>query len=98
MAPAERLAPSCFNKTRDRMGRQAESGGGHRRVADADLRRLRRVVAQPSTVSHEYLRRIPVRDRASVILVPTSSVATVAAHGERLTITTLDHQDHSMCY
>jgi two-component system, LytTR family, response regulator len=80
------------------MDRRSESARVHRRPADPDVQRLHRVVAQPSSGSHEYLKRIPVRDRSTLILVPTASVATVAAHGERLTVATLDHQEHSMYY
>ena|SRR5579864_9453431 len=80
------------------MERRSESGRGRRRPVDPDAQRLNRVVAQPSSGSQEYLKRIPVRDRSTLILVPTSSVAIVAAHGERLTVTTLDHQEHSMYY
>jgi DNA-binding LytR/AlgR family response regulator len=39
-----------------------------------------------------------VREGDTLILVPTSSVAAVAAHGERLIITTLDHHRHTMHY
>jgi DNA-binding LytR/AlgR family response regulator len=63
-----------------------------------EARRLRSAVAHRARTPREYLTRIPVREGDTLILVPTSSVAAVAAHGERLIITTLDHHRHTMHY
>jgi two-component system LytT family response regulator len=63
-----------------------------------EVRRLRSAVARRAGTPREYLTRIPVREGDTLILVPTSCVAAVAAHGERLIITTLDHQRHTMTY
>jgi DNA-binding LytR/AlgR family response regulator len=60
----------------------------------SQLDRLRAaIMARPAR--RDYLRRIPVRNRATLIMVPTSQVSTIVAHGERLTITTRDHHRHT---
>src|SRR6266404_4142347 len=61
--------------------------------------RLRAALAKPRPASEpEYLTRIPVRDRTTLVVVPTSQVATIVAEGERHTITTIDHHQHSLLY
>jgi DNA-binding LytR/AlgR family response regulator len=84
------------------MNRPTETRSGSRRGrqerVSAEVGRLRSVITHRAVTPHEYLTRIPVRDGDTLILVPTSRVAAVAAHGERLIITTLDRQRHSMYY
>jgi DNA-binding LytR/AlgR family response regulator len=63
-----------------------------------EVRRLRSAIAHRAGTPREYLTRIPVREGDTLILVPTSRVAAIAAQGERLIITTLDHQHHTMYY
>jgi two-component system LytT family response regulator len=74
------------------MAAPAESG------ARGSESRLRAALAERSSSRREYLTRIPIRDGASLTLVPTALVAMIVAHGEKLTITTLDHQRHSLLY
>jgi DNA-binding LytR/AlgR family response regulator len=77
---------------------RSESRRGRQEPVSAEVGRLRSVITHRAAAPREYLTRIPVREGDTLILVPTSRVAAVAAQGERLIITTLDHQQHSMYY
>lgn len=60
--------------------------------------RLRAALVKESGSGSDYLRRIPVRHQDTLVLIPTSQVATIVANGETLTISTLDRQQHSFVY
>jgi two-component system LytT family response regulator len=49
----------------------------------------------PATV---YLRRIPVRKRDAIVIVPVEQIAAVVAHGELLRITTIANERHTITY
>jgi len=46
----------------------------------------------------EYLERIPVRQRDTIVLVPVDEVASIVADGELLHITTVDNKKHTINY
>jgi len=61
--------------------------------------RLRAALAKPrSRAKLEYLSRIPVRSRKTLVLVPTSRVTMILADGENVNISTLDGETHSINY
>jgi two-component system, LytTR family, response regulator len=62
-----------------------------------DISRLKAMMTRGRTRSG-YLCRIPVRDHGSIVLIPTSRVVTITAHGERLTIATSDREEYTMVY
>jgi two-component system LytT family response regulator len=45
-----------------------------------------------------YLRRIPVRRRDDIVIVPVEQIAAVVANGELLQITTVTHERHTITY
>jgi two-component system LytT family response regulator len=45
-----------------------------------------------------YLRRIPVRRRDDIVIVPVDQIAAVVADGELLQITTVAHERHTITY
>jgi two-component system LytT family response regulator len=49
----------------------------------------------PST---PYLRRIPVRRRDDIVIVPVDQIAAVVADSELLQITTIAHERHTITY
>jgi two-component system, LytTR family, response regulator len=52
----------------------------------------------PARGPREYLTRVPVRTQSGLLLIPTSQVLMIVAHGERLTITTSELADYSFEY
>lgn len=76
----------------------------HERLERTDFRpaeaeRLKAVASEiqlgPPT---SYLRRIPVRRRDDIVIVPVEQVASVVADGELLHITTVTHERHTITY
>jgi two-component system LytT family response regulator len=45
-----------------------------------------------------YLRRIPVRRRDDIVIVPVDQIAAIVADGELLRITTIAHERHTITY
>ena len=76
----------------------------HERLEHADFRpaeaeRLKAVASelQPGA-SIGYLRRIPVRRRDDIIIVPVDHIASIVADGELLQITTIAQERHMITY
>jgi DNA-binding LytR/AlgR family response regulator len=65
------------------------------RQRTSELARLRAAIVAPAGERGRYLSRIPVRTSGALRLVPTSQVAMIVAHGERLTVTTIDQATYS---
>jgi two-component system LytT family response regulator len=57
-----------------------------------------RTTATDATPAAEYLRRIPVRQRDDILLVPVEQLASVVAHGELLHLTTITNQRFTIAY
>lgn len=76
----------------------------HERLEQADFRpaeadRLKAVASEIQlTVPTGYLRRIPVRRRDDIVIVPVDQVASIIADGELLQITTVAHERHTITY
>ena len=76
----------------------------HDRLEQADFRpaeadRLKAVASEIQlTGPTGYLRRIPVRRRDDIVIVPVDQVAAVVADGELLQITTVAHERHTITY
>jgi two-component system, LytTR family, response regulator len=68
---------------------------------DYDPREIQRVAAAASlatTAAAGYLRRIPVRHKDDIVIVPVEQVAAVIAHGETLRLTTVGGQRYVISY
>jgi len=78
--------------------RPSKPARGVRQPATSESLRLRAAIVAPAGARREFLARIPVRTDDGVLLIPASRVAVIAAHGSRLTITTLDQSEHSFEY
>jgi two-component system LytT family response regulator len=63
-----------------------------------DAERLRRAVAVVDAGGREYLRRVPVRKRDEIILVPVEQVAAITADGELLHLTTRANERYTITY
>jgi two-component system LytT family response regulator len=76
----------------------------HERLEQADFRpaEAERLKAAASEIQlgtpSGYLRRIPVRRRDDIIIVPVDQIAAVVANGELLQITTVAHERHTITY
>jgi len=76
----------------------------HERLEQADFRpaeadRLKAVASEIQLGAPTgYLRRIPVRRRDDIIIVPVDQIAAVVADGELLQITTVAHERHTITY
>jgi two-component system LytT family response regulator len=76
----------------------------HERLERADYRpaeaeRLKAVASEIQIGAPAgYLRRIPVRRRDDIVIVPVDQVASVVADGELLHITTITHERHTITY
>jgi two-component system LytT family response regulator len=76
----------------------------HERLEQADFRpaeadRLRAVASEIQIGAPAgYLRRIPVRRRDDIVIVPVDQIAAVVADGELLQITTVAHERHTITY
>src|SRR4051812_8424138 len=76
----------------------------HERLEQADFRpaeaeRLKAVASEMQvTGSTGYLRRIPVRRRDDIVIVPADQVAAIVADGELLHITTVTLERHTITY
>ena len=76
----------------------------HERLEQADFRpaeadRLKAVASEIQLAAPAgYLRRIPVRRRDDIIIVPVDQIAAVVADGELLQITTVAHERHTITY
>ena len=68
--------------------------------ADYDARETQRLAAAAATAvegsTAGYLRRIPVRHRDDIVIIPVEHLASVVAHGELLRLTTVTSQRHVM--
>jgi two-component system LytT family response regulator len=76
----------------------------HERLEQADFRatEAERLKAVASDIRigppAGYLRRIPVRRRDDIVIVPVEQVASVVAEGELLHITTVAHERHTITF
>jgi two-component system LytT family response regulator len=76
----------------------------HERLEQADFRpaeadRLKAVASEIQIGAPTgYLRRIPVRRRDDIVIVPVDQIAAVVADGELLQITTVAHERHTITY
>jgi two-component system LytT family response regulator len=75
----------------------------HERLERADFRpaevaRLKAVAEEVSAPTTGYLRRIPVRRRDDIVIVPVDRIAAVVADGELLHITTVNNERHTITY
>ena len=76
----------------------------HERLENADYRpadavRLKAAAEQLHfTVPSGYLRRIPVRKRDDIVIVPVEQVAAVVADGELLRLLTFTNERHTITY
>jgi two-component system LytT family response regulator len=76
----------------------------HERLEHADFRpaeaeRLKAVASEMQVGAPlGYLRRIPVRRRDDIVIVPVDQIASVVADGELLNITTVVHERHTITY
>jgi len=76
----------------------------HERLEHADFRpaeaeRLKAVASELQIGTPiGYLRRIPVRRRDDIVIVPVDQIASVVADGELLNITTVAHERHTITY
>jgi two-component system LytT family response regulator len=76
----------------------------HERLEQADFwpaeaDRLKAVASEIQLAAPAgYLRRIPVRRRDDIIIVPVDQIAAVVADGELLQITTVAHERHTITY
>jgi two-component system LytT family response regulator len=76
----------------------------HERLEQADFRpaeaeRLKAVASEIQIGAPTgYLRRIPVRRRDDIFIVPVDQIAAVVADGELLQITTIAHERHTITY
>jgi two-component system LytT family response regulator len=76
----------------------------HERLEQADFRpaeaeRLKAVASEIHLgTPMGYLRRIPVRRRDDIVIVPVDQIAAVVANGELLQITTVAHERHTITY
>jgi two-component system LytT family response regulator len=76
----------------------------HERLEQTDFRpaeadRLKAVASEIQIGAPTgYLRRIPVRRRDDIVIVPVDQIAAVVADGELLQITTVAHERHTITY
>jgi len=76
----------------------------HERLEHADFRpaeaeRLKAVASEMQLgASAGYLRRIPVRRRDDIVIVPVDHIASIVADGELLHITTVAQERHTITY
>jgi two-component system, LytTR family, response regulator len=76
----------------------------HERLEHADFRpaEAERIKAVASEIQlgapAGYLRRIPVRRRDDIVIVPVEQIASIVADGELLNITTITHERHTITY
>ena len=76
----------------------------HERLEDGDFRRAEaerlKTVASEIRIGEPagYLRRIPVRRRNDIVIVPIDQVASIIADGELLHITTIARERHTITY
>ena len=67
--------------------------------AQIESARLRTALAKPPLLAKpRYLRRIPVRDRHSLVLVPTSRVTMIVAQGDKLILRALGGETYTFSY
>jgi DNA-binding LytR/AlgR family response regulator len=85
--------------TRTKAARMGASGDQRQQgLEDSRLRAILTARRSARRLRSEYLTRIPVRNRTTILLVPISQVVAIAADGSKLTIITRDHQQHSWEY
>jgi len=60
--------------------------------------RARQAAVQATSGDAEYLRRIPVRQKEDIVLVPAAQLASVVADGELLHLTTVDARHYTINY
>jgi two-component system, LytTR family, response regulator len=68
---------------------------------DYDPKEIQRIAASASVasaVSADYLRRIPVRNKDDILILPVEQLASVIAHGELLRLTTVSAQRYVITY
>ena len=90
------VEPARLRLTLDRV--HARLARGSDPVAAAERARLAGSQAQAASAEVSYLRRIPVRLKDDIVLVPTPQVASVVADGELLHLTTLDGKHYTINY
>jgi two-component system LytT family response regulator len=68
----------------------------------ADTTRLQAAASAYAATGGEgtgpYLRRVPVRQREDILLIPVEQLASVVAHGELLRLTTVGNQRYTITY
>lgn len=87
-----------INMSRRELAPQADSAHDPHKRPVSELTRLRTALVGPGAPPHAFLTRIPIRTDDGLFLVPTSSVVAIVAKGVRLTVTTVDHAQHSLLY
>lgn len=79
-----------LDRVHERLARGADPGAAAERVRVAAARSVRD--------STEYLRRIPVRLKDDIVLVPATQLASVVADGELLHLTAIDGRRYTINY
>ena len=71
----------------------------HADFGAAEAERLKAVASEIQIgASTGYLRRIPVRRRDDIVIVPVDQIASIVADGELLQITTIAQERHTITY
>jgi two-component system LytT family response regulator len=79
--------------------RRAQDRLEHADFRPKEVERLRAAVRQIADgAAVTYLRRIPVRKRDDIVIVPVERIASVVADGELLHITTISNERHTITY
>jgi two-component system LytT family response regulator len=88
------VEPARLRQTLDRVHARLAHGSDPGAAAE----RVRLAAAQASSGDASYLRRIPVRLKDDIVLVPTAQLASVVADGELLHLATVDGKHYTINY
>jgi two-component system, LytTR family, response regulator len=96
-----------LHETLERARGRLEGDDGGDEVRPQEATRLRAAAAayaaaqaagSEAAPAAEYLRRIPVRQRDDILLIPVEQIASIVAHGELLHLTTVTNQRFTIAY
>ena len=88
------VEPSRLRHTLDRVHARLARGADRGAAAE----RARHAAVEATSGDAAYLRRIPVRQRDDIVLVPAAQLASVVADGELLHLTTIDAKRYTINY
>ncbi|MGQ0643810.1 MAG: LytR/AlgR family response regulator transcription factor [Gemmatimonadaceae bacterium] len=89
------VTPARLRTTLNRAQERLE----HADFRPAEVERLKAVAEEVSAAAQSgFLRRIPVRRRDDIVIVPVDRIAAVVADGELLHLTTVNNERHTITY